>query len=176
MFCGKHMKAPPGQRGGWLSAFRRQEARAVDASCITPGAGGRSSGPRRSLWVGAMPPTNHPLPDFDAIVLLTEEQPDLAFRGQVVRMPIRPDALANDDMQRAVMASRFVADALVRRQRVLISCARGVQRAPLVACIALALVTRLSCDQLIAVMRRRRHPDALNNQQFRSVLRTFVGR
>jgi len=42
--------------------------------------------------------------------------------------------------------------------------------------MALARVTRMTADQIIELMRRRRHPQALYNESFQGVLRRLVRR
>lgn len=129
------------------------------------------------LWVGAAPPFDRDLPDLDMLVLCAQEiQPTrVAFHGLVVRAPIPDSTLTNAELMRALLASKAVADALVRRQRVMVTCASGLNRSALVACLALARLTRLSAQDLIRLIRSRRHHEALSNPHFCGILQTLVG-
>jgi protein-tyrosine phosphatase len=131
----------------------------------------------RRLWVGAAPPFDRDLPDFDVLVLCAREiQPErLAFHGVVVRCPIADGVLDNHEVVRVLVSARVVATALATRRRVLVTCADGRNRAPLVASMALARLTRMSSDDLVRLMRARRHPEALSNAYFRELLSRIVG-
>lgn len=129
------------------------------------------------LWVGAAPPLDRPLPTFDTLVLCAEEiQPDrLAFEGLVIRCPLPDAELSNAELTRALLASRAVADALARGDRVLVTCHMGLNRSALVAALALARLTRMSARDLILHIRLRRHPGALSNPYFQHILQQLVG-
>jgi protein-tyrosine phosphatase len=129
------------------------------------------------LWVGARPPFDCDLPRFDVLVLCAEElQPErLAFHGLVIRCPIPDATLSNAELTRALLASSAVADALSRGQRVLVTCAAGINRSALVAALALARITRMGAVELMLLMRQRRHPMALSNPYFQQVLHKLVG-
>lgn len=183
-FCRRHVVAPPGRRGGWISAEVRRRRLAdiethLDISCITPpSAGGRVNGPRRSLWVGGRPPLDRDIPGFDVLALCAREiQPERpVFHGIVVRCPITDGLLSSYEVGLVVSSARIVADALRARRRVLVTCAAGLNRSALVASLALAQITRLTADDLIRIMRARRHPNALYNRHFQDLLREFVSR
>lgn len=183
MFCRTHERAPPGRRGGWLSAeMRRRKLAAggdpLDASNITPGHGNRPEGPRRSLWVGGRPPFDRDLPAFDMMVLCARElQPEqTAFHGFVVRCPLPDGALSPMELRLALETSQLVAQSLVARRHVLVTCAKGINRSPFVASLALARVTRLDADALIRIMRKRRNPQAISNEHFQEILRRLIRR
>ncbi len=151
----------------------------LDASNITPPkAGGDIAGPRRSLWVGGQPPFDRDLPEFDVLVLCARElQPErVAFHGYVIRCPIPDDVLSHAEVRTVLGTARLVADSLIARRHILVTCAHGLNRSALVASLALAHVTRLSADALIRIMRARRHPNALYNTHFQTLLRQFIGR
>lgn len=172
VFCEPHLKAPPGQRGGWLSAHKRAAIRAnsvdesIDASNIA-----------RRLWVGGKPPLDRHLPEFDMLVLCAKEiQPAVvAFRGTLLRCPISDADLEPAELRRVLVAGRNVADALAKRRTVLVTCAKGINRSALVASLALGLVTYYSADELVAIMRKRRNPDCLYNPAFRGILHRYIG-
>lgn len=131
----------------------------------------------RRLWVGSAPPFDRDLPDFDVLVLCARElQPDrLAFHGPVVRCPIVDGVLDNHEVVRVLVSARVVANALESRRRVLVTCAAGRNRSALVASMALARLTRMGADDLVRLMRAKRHPEALSNAYFRELLSRIVG-
>jgi protein-tyrosine phosphatase len=130
------------------------------------------------LWVGSRPPFDRDLPGFDLLVLCAQElQPQhLAFHGKVIRCPIPDGDLDHAELTRAVLAARAVGDALVVKQRVLVTCSAGLNRSALVAGLALARVTRLMPDEIIRLMRQKRDPHALFNVHFQEILRRLVRR
>jgi hypothetical protein len=172
LFCGTHMTAPAGKRGGWISAERRRRQLAgskeitLDASNIV-----------KRLWVGSKPPMDRDLPEFDVLVLCAQEhQPrELGFRKHVIRVPLPDATLSTDELRRALAGSRSVAAALADGKRVLVTCHAGLNRSALVASLALGIVTRLEPQQIIDLMRARRHEDALHNSHFCEIITRFVG-
>lgn len=168
-FCAKHAAAPAGQRGGWLSAYRRALARGhgatLDASSVA-----------RRLWIGAAPPFDRDLPDFDVLVLTAlEHQPtEPAFHGVVVRCPLVDGPLAPPEITRALTCGKSVAKALADGRRVLVTCHAGRNRSALVAGLGLGLVTRMTADQIVELIRARRRQDALSNPYFVKILKTYV--
>lgn len=186
LFCRSHELAPAAQRGGWLSAERRRRKMMaagmddhLDISNITPPSqGSRSDGARRSLWVGSQPPFDRDMPAFDVLVLCARElQPEqLAFHGHVIRCPIPDDMLSSSEIRTVMGTARLVADCLIKRKHILVTCSAGINRSALVAALALAHITRLTADDLIRVMRERRSPMALFNPHFQGLLRQFVRR
>ncbi len=174
LFCAVHMTAPPAQRGGWLSAEKRRrelagsKETALDASNIV-----------KRLWVGAVPPFDRDLPEFDTIVLCAQEiQPDRAdigFRKQIIRVPLPDNALTTDELRRALAGARHVAIALQEGKRVLVTCRAGWNRSAFVASLGLGIVSRLRPEEIIAMMRARRHENALHNQHFVEYITKYVG-
>jgi hypothetical protein len=172
VFCTKHLAAPSGTRGGWISAWRRAQARAnaptpLDASNIA-----------RRLWVGGQPPLDRDLPEFDLLVLCAKEvQPSsLAFSRDVIRVPLPDAALSSHEVRQVMIAARGVSSSLRRGRRVLVTCYAGRNRSALVASIGLGMVTRATPAQLVRLMRERRHPEALSNPHFVELIHRFVGR
>lgn len=170
-FCVVHAAAPAGKRGGWISAHRRQVTRgageSLDASSIS-----------RRLWVGAEPPFDRDLPQFQVLVLCSDAiQPpssDIAFRGTVVRCPMPDAALSPDEVTRALDGGRAVGRALASGKTVLVTCFAGRNRSALVAGLGLGLVTRMTADQIVELIRARRNPGCLNNPFFVKLLKTYV--
>lgn len=172
LFCRRHLTASSGTRGGWISAWRRAQARAnaptpLDASNVA-----------RRLWVGSVPPFDRDLPDFDALFLCAAElQPSsLKFSREVVRVPLRDDAPTTYEIKRALIAGKQVAEHLRDGHRVLVTCAAGRNRSALVASLGLGLVTRTPPAQLIKLMRERRHPKALSNEHFVQLIHRAIQR
>ncbi len=170
LFCRGCEQAPAARRGGWLSAEKRRRKlagdheRAIDASNIAT-----------RLWVGSLPPLDRDLPEFDMLVLCVEDQPEhVAFHGKVIRCPIPDSALSSHEAIRAATAARAVAEALSNGCRVLIVCAAGMNRSALVAALALAKLTTMSSAAIIRLVRANRHPQALCNPHFRSLIRSVA--
>lgn len=169
MFCKRHLAAPPGQRGGWMSAHRRAANRgnhaALDASNVA-----------RRLWVGGSPPLDRDLPDFDLLVLCAAEiQPErMAFAGSVIRCPLPDSHLTGYEAKLARSRARQVGQALASGKRVLVTCQMGWNRSALVASLALGFVTRMAPADLVTLMRSRRGPSALSNPYFVRMIETVV--
>jgi len=125
------------------------------------------------LWIGARPPADVDLPDIDVLVLCAEEiQPErMAFHGRIIRCPLPDAALNTPQAARAVLAGQAVAEALATGQRVLVTCAMGINRSSLVAGLALARVTRMGWSEIVSLIRAHRHPLALSNPHFLHLLR-----
>lgn len=162
-FCKAHAKAPPGQRGGWLSAAKRKP---YDANAIAP-----------RLWIGAVPPFDRELSQVDLLVLCAAElQPErMAFRGRVLRCPIPDGDLNKDELEMVIMSSVMVAQTVRQGQRALVTCAQGINRSSLVAALALGQLTTMSSDQIIAHIRKHRSPKALYNQNFHKIIHDAIG-
>lgn len=175
VFCAAHLRAPAGQRGGWLSAEKRRRQRANDPTMTTPL---DASNIARRLWVGGKPPFDRDLPDFDVLVLCAQElQPErLAFHGTVIRCPLPDAALSPAELERAVAASRSLAERLIAHDRVLVTCAMGINRSALVTSLALGRCTRMSAQTIITLIRTRRHSECLSNQHFCDILHRFIGK
>lgn len=131
------------------------------------------------LWVGAAPPFDRDLPDFDILVLCAREiQPPpeaMAFTKQVIRVPLPDAVLTVDEQRRALQAARWVAEALAAGRRVLVTCRAGLNRSALVASLALGMVTHMSAPQILALVRERRSATALHNPHFVDLITKYVG-
>jgi hypothetical protein len=142
------------------------------------------------LYVGSHPtPGSVPGPEgfgsekgFDALFLLADgfQEDGLGTDGvEVVRSdpPLLDDPehpVPTSQIRGAVAAARDVADRVSRGQRVLVTCERGLNRAPLVAGLALIEEERVSGDEVVERMRQARGPDALSNPGFVEILRRYV--
>lgn len=131
----------------------------------------------KRLWVGAKPPFDRHLPEFDVLVLCAQEiQPKvIAFRGTVLRCPIPDGPLSLSQVRLVLHAGRRVATELTAGKRVLVTCAQGVNRSALVAGLGLGLCTYLSTEQILLVMRTRRAENCLYNPAFREIIRRYIG-
>ncbi len=173
MFCRAHEAAPAAQRGGWLSAERRrrkllaaQEAQPVDASNIT-----------KRLWIGSKPPHDRDLPELDTVVLCAQEyQPQMAFHGTVIRCRIPDAVLSPVELRTALAAGQVVGEHLKAGKRVLVTCYAGLNRSSLVAALGLSRVTRMAPDEIVELIRARRHPTALHNRHFVEIIQRFAQR
>jgi protein-tyrosine phosphatase len=172
LFCREHEAAPATKRGGWISADKRRRARSAnvthaDLDC---------SNVARRLWVGARPPVDRHLPEFDVLVLCAQEiQPQvLAFRGTVLRCPLPDSELTSTQTRTALAGGRAVARHLHEGRTVLVTCAKGINRSALIASLALGLVTYMSADQIFLLMRAQRHADCLHNSSFRGILQRYI--
>lgn len=130
------------------------------------------------LWVGGKPPLDRDLPEFDVLVLCAQEiQPQyVAFHGKTIRCPLPDSALDHQELTRAVLAAKEVGDALLQNKRVLVTCSMGLNRSALVAGLALARAKRMGADDIIALMRQKRSPNALLNPHFQQIIRKLVRR
>lgn len=81
------------------------------------------------------------------------------------RRPLRPNEIAIADS-----ASKLVAAALKREERVLVTCAMGLNRSALVAALAMQKAYGTSAADAIAAVRAARGPQAFCNPQFVSFL------
>lgn len=110
---------------------------------------------------------------IDVLVLCAEE---LQHRAEepgliVLRCPLRDDgsAFTQREWNRAVRTSDAVVDLLLRRKRVLVTCAQGRNRSGLVSGIVLYRLTTLSGEQIVRYIQDRR-PGALTNDDFAAAL------
>jgi protein-tyrosine phosphatase len=131
----------------------------------------------KRLWVGAVPPFDRDLPDFDVLVLCAKElQPaQLAFHGHVIRCPVPDGQLEMHELKRVLLSGRAVAENLRSGKRVLVTCAAGLNRSALVAALALGLVTRMPVHEILVLIRSRRKPDCLYNKHFVEILERYIG-
>lgn len=166
MFCDGHLTAPAPQRAGWLSAAKRREKMKVDASNIAP-----------RLWIGAKPPFDHEITGIDVLVLCAREiQPSsMAFKGRVLRCPINDADLSSREIATVAIAARDVTRSIAAGKRVLVTCAMGRNRSALVTGLALGQLTLMNWQQIVALIRARRHPECLSNDAFLRYLERFVG-
>lgn len=162
-FCELHAKAPPGQRGGWLSAAKRKP---YDATPVSP-----------RLWVGSRPPTGRDLTNVDVLVLCADSfQPKrLAFHGEAWRCPIPDAPLTPVQLDLVLKTSVAVAKSIVDGDRVLVTCERGLNRSALVVAFALHQLTTMSGEQIVAHIRKHRGQLALSNPWFVERIVEIVG-
>lgn len=132
----------------------------------------------RRLWVGAAPPVDRSMPEFDLLVMCAREvQPsEIAFRGTVLRCPLNDAVLAPRELSHALMTGRSVAGALQRGRRVLVTCAAGRNRSALVAGLALGIATTMPPQEIVSLIRQRRSPDCLSNPYFVDVMMRYLRR
>lgn len=138
----------------------------LDASNIAP-----------RLWMGGKPPFDRDLPRIDVLALCARElQPaQVAFHGHVLRCPLIDDHLDKTMISRALMTAHTVAQCLLQRKSVLVTCSQGRNRSGLIVGLALGYITRMTADQLVDLIRtRRRISGVLSNEAFVEYLRRYV--
>lgn len=162
-FCELHAKAPPAQRGGWLSAAKRKP---YDATPVAP-----------RLWIGSKPPFDRDMTNVDIVVLCAAElQPDrMAFHGQIVRCPIPDDVLEPPQLRMVMQTAVATAKAIIAGKRVLVTCAQGRNRSAFVVAFALHQLTTMSGEQIIAHIRKHRGETCLYNPWFAAKVVEIVG-
>ena len=122
------------------------------------------------LYQGGIPPEGDELRSqgFNLLVLCAEEhQPDaLLFSGvRVVLAPFEDRPIKKRDLAMALEASRIVAEALLHRQKVLVTCQMGLNRSGLVTALALRRLG-VSPQRAVWLVRKARGQWALSNQSF----------
>lgn len=161
--CELHAKAPPGQRGGWLSAAKRKP---YDATPIAP-----------RLWIGSKPPVDRNLSNIDVVVLCAAEfQPErMTFHGAIWRCPIPDDALDPPQLHAVLKTSVAVAKSIVDGRRVLVTCQQGRNRSAFVIAFALHQLTTMSGEQIVEHIRKHRQMNSLSNPWFVKKIVEIVG-
>lgn len=127
-----------------------------------------------NLWIGGTPPLGSAVGQlFDKLILADERyQPDgILFQGvHVLHVPLYDAEPTPKEAVLAVQAGRAVAGWLRRDKRVLVTCAEGLNRAALIA--AIALMTQGSTSlEAIKKVREARGSFALHNTHYVSLLR-----
>ena len=138
----------------------------LDASNIAP-----------RLWMGGRPPFDRDLPKLDVLVLCARElQPaQTAFHGLVYRCPLVDDHLELDAISRALVCAHTVAQIILQKKTVLVTCSQGRNRSGLVVGFALGYLTRMTAEQIVEHIRRRRKTNGvLSNEAFVGYLQKYV--
>lgn len=132
----------------------------------------------RRLWIGAAPPFDRHIPEFDVLVLCAAELQPMAvgFQGSIIRCPIPDSVLSQRETNRALVTGRTVAGCLLSGRRVLVTCAAGRNRSALIAGLALGLATRMTPSAIVALIRMRRSSECLSNPYFVEVMTTYLKR
>ena len=130
------------------------------------------------LFVGSKPPPGRH--GFDAIVLTAEEYqpPAELFPGtEVIHAPLDDDpsrSMTEAEIAIAVRTARRVARRVRAGQKVLCSCAMGLNRSALVAALAVHEVYGMSADEIVGRLRRARGAWELSNPSFERLLRAVI--
>jgi len=131
------------------------------------------------LWQGAAPDPLKSYDGFDVLVLCAREvQPRFRrFKGTVIRAPF-VDTPYPTDVERkiAIRAAREVAKRLRKGQKVLVTCAAGLNRSGLVVALALRMATQMHPEEIIRRIRAARGERALSNPAFERIVRGFGSR
>lgn len=131
-----------------------------DRSQITP-----------NIWVGAVPTDLENLPNrgFSHLVLCAEEHqfPNKKVEGLDIRRCPLIDIDVGEifNLDQAINAAHWTADAAFSGGKVLVTCAAGVNRSALVTALALRLLG-VSPQAAIDQIRARRFPYCLSNDTF----------
>jgi protein-tyrosine phosphatase len=147
----------------------------IDANEIVPG-----------LWQGSIPPRGNVLAryGFDVVVLAASEFqfPASLFEGVTVIHAPNDDhgsPLTREQLDTAISAAKEVATRVKDGQKVLSTCAQGVNRSGLISALALHFVYGWNGDHCIGVVRRKRKlsngHQALSNRFFTEALRKLPG-
>lgn len=171
MFCDTHVTASSGQRGGWLSAYKRRKIASSDMHYD-------ASNIMKRLWIGAKPPFEHDLPNFDVIALCAAElqPPRTSFHGKTIRCGFGDvPMLSRAELNTALTGAKQVAAELAAGKRVLVTCQMGLNRSALVTGLAMGMRFDLTAPQIVNHIRSRRSPQALFNDHFVELLEKFVG-
>src|SRR5665213_2297325 len=132
------------------------------------------------LAQGAAPTEQSNLSNFDVLVLTAMEYqpPSSRFRVKtVLHVPLNDDGtpITKEECKLAILASKDVTRRLRKGERVLTTCAMGLNRSGLVNALVL-LNLGYSAREAIALIKRRRGDATLSNAYFRSVIRTLHSR
>lgn len=122
----------------------------------------------------------HHLPRFDLLVLCAAEvqpEPRAKLPAPVLRVPLRDveEPLSPQQRQMVTRAAREVARRVARSERVLVTCAMGLNRSGLVSALALRALGADS-REAVTLVRRARGPLALGNQSFEALVHTLSAR
>jgi protein-tyrosine phosphatase len=134
-----------------------------------------------NLWMGAKPPPDRRVNlNFDVLVLLAGKdeygyEPSAAvFPGiRLIWREFDDGKLSPHQASMAVQIGEFVANAMVRGLRCVVTCNMGLNRSGLVCGIAL-IARGMSAERAIARIRSRRHANALFNQYFVTFLYDYA--
>jgi protein-tyrosine phosphatase len=88
---------------------------------------------------------------------------------EVLVVKFSDDAFApgDDEWQRAMRASEYVAAALRRRQGIYVCCAEGLNRSPLICGVAIYLLTGRSGRQIAEMIRAKRRGSLYNHHFYK---------
>jgi len=131
------------------------------------------------LFVGSKPPPGrHEGIDVIVLAAMEYQPPAHLFPGtEVIHAPLddapgRP--MTQDEIAIATKAAERVTRLLRAGQRVLVTCALGLNRSSLVAALAMHDVYGMSADEIVTRVRRARGPWALSNPNFEKLLRVVI--
>jgi hypothetical protein len=137
------------------------------------------------LYVGSVPQPKDVSGRFDILVFCAMEVQPSADLGYHVKTIVRvhlddADPISHDDLEAADQAAKIVAHQVGRGQRVLVTCAMGVNRSCFVAGLALHYLTGKAGWYCIEKIRATRHPASgrkpLQNGAFVRVLESLKPR
>lgn len=135
----------------------------------------------KGLYQGGAPPTGQGLAEtgIDALVLCARDyQPAASFFPGVEVLSVPGDDAPISKVPPAVIAewqraSLWVAAAVLRGKRVLVTCAAGRNRSGFVSALAVRQLTGLDGARCVEIVQNAR-PNALTNPTFANFIRTFA--
>lgn len=125
------------------------------------------------LWQGALPQWPEQLQGFDVLLLCALElQPPSTHMPvvRVVRIPLDDAKPSVEDVRAVRRTARRCAQAWRSGQRLLITCAAGLNRSGLITGLTLRQLG-YSGDQAVTLIRQARGPNALSNRWFEQLVR-----
>lgn len=137
------------------------------------------------LYVGAFPAPDTLDSRFNVLVFCADEhQPDKAGyprQREIIRVRLSDSELTPTDASSAIDAAKLAAHRVRAGQKVLVTCAMGVNRSAFVAAIALRILTGKPGWWAVEQVRARRRPrvsdlKVLSNSSFDRYLRSMSGR
>lgn len=130
-----------------------------------------------NLWIGEEPPPGACIGEhFDVLVLAAREIQDARKypRVAIMKVPLEDDGHppTEDEIGLAIVAGWDVANLVSQGRMVLSTCHLGKNRSALVAALALRNLG-WSPERIIRTIRKCRGEDALTNQWFEEIVRSY---
>lgn len=120
------------------------------------------------LWMGSMFSLREDLDRFDLLVLAADSFQPTAVDGwpEVHRAPFVDGQPEPEDVERAIVAARRVADVHNSGGSALVTCLAGQNRSGFIVALAMRLSLRVEPADAIDLIRERRNAPALHNADF----------
>ena len=125
-----------------------------------------------NLYLGSAPKS---CGSFDTVVLAAEELQDIPLNCQVIHAPLDDAVPTPDEVKTAIYAARAVRLLRRRGQKVLVTCAQGINRSALIVALSL-MMDGASASEAIRKIRSRRRGTMmppLSNRAFVKTLKRY---